>query len=57
MKLRIWPAKTKEKRATVLAGLILLQAICALFFIGDVIEDFREDISIIPTCCLSPLPP
>jgi len=43
MKLRIWPAKTKEKRATVLAGLILLQAICALFFIGDVIEDFRED--------------
>lgn len=43
MKLRIWPAKTKERRATVLAGLILLQAMCALFFIGDVIEDFRED--------------
>ena len=43
MKLRIWPAKTKERRATILAGLILLQAMCALFFIGDVIEDFRED--------------
>ena len=43
MKLRILPAKTKERRATVLAGLILLQAMCALFFIGDVIEDFRED--------------
>lgn len=26
-----------------LAGLILLQALCALFFIGDVIEDFRAD--------------
>ena len=43
MKLRLWPGKTKERRATILAGLILLQALCALFFIGDVIEDFRED--------------
>lgn len=43
MKLTFWPAKTKERRAAVLAGLILLQALCALFFIGDVIEDFRED--------------
>lgn len=43
MRLRLWPAKTKERRATVLAGLILLQALCALFFIGDVIEDFRVD--------------
>lgn len=43
MKLLNWPVKTKERRATVLAGLILLQAMCALFFIGDVIEDFRED--------------
>jgi DNA-binding CsgD family transcriptional regulator len=43
MKLTFWPAKTKERRATMLAGLILLQALCALFFIGDVIEDFRED--------------
>ncbi|WP_299507966.1 LuxR C-terminal-related transcriptional regulator [uncultured Roseobacter sp.] len=41
MRLRLWPAKTRERRATVLAGLILLQALCALFFIGDVIEDFR----------------
>lgn len=32
-----------ERRATVLAGLILLQALCALFFIGDAIEDFRAD--------------
>lgn len=42
MRLRLWPAKTRERRATVLAGLILLQALCAFFFIGDVIEDFRE---------------
>lgn len=41
MRLRLWPAKTRERRATVLAGLILLQALCALFFIGDVIDDFR----------------
>ncbi len=41
MRLRLWPAITRERRATVLAGLILLQALCALFFIGDVIEDFR----------------
>ncbi|TNF60281.1 MAG: LuxR family transcriptional regulator [Rhodobacteraceae bacterium] len=41
MRLRFWPAKTRERRATVLAGLILVQALCALFFIGDVIEDFR----------------
>ena len=43
MKFLFWPAKTKERRATILAGLILLQALCALFFIGDVIEDLRED--------------
>lgn len=43
MRLWLWPIKTRERRATVLAGLILLQAMCALFFIGDVIEDFRED--------------
>lgn len=43
MRLMLWTAKTKERRATVLAGLILLQALCALFFIGDVLEDFRED--------------
>jgi len=40
MRLSIWPAKTRERRATILAGLILVQAISALFFIGDVIEDF-----------------
>ena len=43
MKLWPWPAKTKERRATILAGLILVQALCALFFIGDVIEDLRVD--------------
>ena len=35
--------KAGERRAKVLAGLILVQAICALFFVGDVIEDFREE--------------
>ncbi|WP_050929106.1 helix-turn-helix transcriptional regulator [Aestuariivita boseongensis] len=43
MKLGLWPAKTKERRATILAGLILVQALCALFFIADVIEDLRLD--------------
>lgn len=43
MKLRLWPSKTRERRATILAGLILVQALCALFFIGDVIEDVRAD--------------
>lgn len=43
MKLRLWPAKTRERRATILAGLILVQALCALFFIGDVIDDLRVD--------------
>ncbi len=41
MKPRLWPARTRERRATIVAGLILLQALSALFFIGDVIEDFR----------------
>lgn len=43
MKLRLWPAKRRERRATILAGLILVQALCALFFIGDVIKDLRTD--------------
>ena len=43
MRLRLWPSRTRDRRATVLAGLILLQTLCALFFIGDVITDFRED--------------
>ena len=36
------PATLKQRRATFLAGLILLQALCALFFVGDVIRDLRE---------------
>ena len=40
MRLPNRPARTRERRATILAGLILVQAIAALFFIGDVIEDF-----------------
>lgn len=43
MKAKFWPARTEERRATILAGLILLQAVCALFFIIDVIEDYRND--------------
>lgn len=34
--------KSRERRATVLASLILLQALCALFFIGDVITDLGQ---------------
>lgn len=30
------------KRTTVLAGIIIMQALCALFFIGDVIADVRD---------------
>lgn len=43
MKLGLRPEKTKERRATVLAGLILLQGLSALFFVGDVLIDFWED--------------
>jgi DNA-binding CsgD family transcriptional regulator len=43
MKFRLWPSKTRGRRATILAGLILVQALCALFFIGDVIKDLRID--------------
>lgn len=42
MRPRLWPARTRERRATVIAGLILLQALSALFFIGDVVQDFRS---------------
>ncbi|MCX8225408.1 MAG: LuxR C-terminal-related transcriptional regulator [Sulfitobacter sp.] len=35
-------AKAKERRATVLAGIIILQGLCALFFIGDVITDLSQ---------------
>ena len=34
--------RTKQRRATTLAGIIILQALCALFFIGDVITDLRH---------------
>lgn len=36
------PVRAKERRATVLAGVIILQALCAVFFIGDVLTDMRE---------------
>ena len=39
---RFLPILKKERRATVLATIILLQAMCALFFIGDVIVDLTE---------------
>lgn len=37
------PVKARQRRATVLAGIILLQALCALFFIGDVVADFLDN--------------
>lgn len=37
------PDKADQRRATALAGIILLQALCALFFIGDVVADFLAD--------------
>lgn len=43
MIVRLWPERTRERRAAILAGIILLQALCALFFIGDVIKDLRVD--------------
>ena len=33
---------TTERRAATLAALIILQALCAMFFVGDVILDFSE---------------
>ncbi|SFI43452.1 helix-turn-helix transcriptional regulator [Jannaschia pohangensis] len=42
MKRAIWPADGKTRRATTLAAIILLQALCALFFIGDVVTDLLE---------------
>lgn len=43
MKRLLLTSRSRERRATILAGLILLQSLCALFFIGDVIEDYRLD--------------
>ena len=42
MKIYRWLSKSTERRATILAGLILMQALCAVFFIVDVIEDFGD---------------
>lgn len=39
MKLHRPAATTKKRRAFALAGIIILQSLCALFFIGDVIVD------------------
>ncbi|ASM73761.1 MULTISPECIES: helix-turn-helix transcriptional regulator [Roseobacteraceae] len=44
MKRPLRPAKAKERRATVLAGVIILQALCAVFFIVDVLQDMREGV-------------
>ncbi len=37
----LMPALTQERRAATLAVIILFQALCALFFIGDVIVDLQ----------------
>lgn len=34
---------TTERRAVTLAAIIVAQALCAMFFMADVIVDFRED--------------
>ena len=36
------PAIKRERRAMVLAALILLQALCAMFFMGDVVVDLSH---------------
>ena len=46
MKRPKWFANTKERRATALAGIILLQAICAPFFVADVVADIAAAIQI-----------
>lgn len=39
---RLWRPETRHRlRANVLAGTIVLQAVCSVFFIGDVIEDVK----------------
>lgn len=43
MSARIAKLFTDERRAFLLAAVILLQAVAALFFIGDVVEDLRAD--------------
>ncbi len=39
---RFLPSVKKERRAATLAAIILVQALCAMFFIGDVIVDLAE---------------
>ena len=39
---RHFPALKRERRAMALAALILLQALCAMFFIGDVVIDLSQ---------------
>lgn len=39
---RYFPAVKRERRAMSLAALILMQALCAMFFIGDVIYDLSQ---------------
>ena len=43
MEFGLLPVKTKERRATILAGLVLLQGLSAMFFIGDVLQDYYAD--------------
>lgn len=33
------PARTESRRATALAGLVVLQSLCAVFFVGDALGD------------------
>ncbi len=39
---RYFPAMKRERRAITLAAIILLQALCAIFFVGDVIFDLSH---------------
>ncbi len=39
---RYYPAMKRERRAMVLAALIVVQALCAMFFIGDVVVDLGQ---------------
>jgi len=42
MTARYFPVAKPERRAITLAAIILLQALCAVFFIGDVIIDLNQ---------------
>lgn len=43
MKNSLQLSKKDKRRAGMLAAIILLQALCAAFFFGDVVADFKED--------------